>query len=375
MTTLLPRPNRANTRSPGAGLLRRTAALQDNALLNSLAWPHGVGGYRDAFRPGAGAGSIAAVIEAVTPRTDRADSLTLRPEQPMTFAAGQHVLLTCEVDGARQTRCYSLSDTPHRRDGCLEVTVAHLPDGLVSSHLTQSVRVGETVGLSAPQGHRFILPSTRPKQVLLIGGGSGITPLRSMWRTLQAEGFGDRVRVLYYARTAADAIFADELADIDGATIVTTREGEGVLSGRFIPSHLTGLDLDPAASATYVCGPVGLVDAVRDHWTSLGLDEQLSCESFAPPVAPSDPSAAGGILTFAKAGATHVNTGATLLDEAEAAGLTPQAGCRMGICHTCITVKHAGVVKDVRTGACDDGGQGEIQLCISQAVGDVQLDL
>jgi ferredoxin len=118
-----------------------------------------------------------------------------------------------------------------------------------------------------------------------------------------------------------------------------------------------------------------LVEAVRTLMDDLGLGERLATESFASPVAPNDPATAEGILTFARAGASARNTGGTLLDQAEAAGLSPAAGCRMGICHTCITTKHAGTVKDIRTGACDDGGQGEIQICISQAVGDVQLDL
>lgn len=366
MTTLLPRPT-----TSGGALTRRLPMR----LLQGLTWPHGVDGYRDAFRPGAGAGAIAATVEAVIPRTARANSLVLLPEQPMAFTAGQHVLVTTEIAGARRTRCYSLSDTPHRADGRLEITVAHLPEGLVSSHLTgrgdgpDAIRVGDTVGLSAPQGIDFTLPRVRPDHLVLIGGGSGITPLRAMWRTMAAEGLRDRVTVRYYARTASDAIFADELAALPGATVVLTREG----GERFTPAHLADIDLTRAQ--VFACGPGGLVDAVRAHAEAVGVADRLATESFAPPVAPSDPATAEGILTFARAGATAVNTGGTLLDQAEAAGLTPQAGCRMGICHSCITTKHAGVVKDIRTGACDDGGEGEIQLCITQAVGDVQLDL
>ena len=164
MTTLLPRPpstTTSRTAAPGTtgGVLSRVAErARTNRLLQGLTWPHGVDGYRVAFRPGAGAGSIAAVVEAITPRTARANSLTLRPEQPLTFVAGKHILVTSEIAGVRRTRCYSLSDTPHRGDGRLEITVAHLPEGLVSSHLTGrgadggGVNVGETVGLSAPQG-------------------------------------------------------------------------------------------------------------------------------------------------------------------------------------------------------------------------------
>ncbi|MGI9015721.1 MAG: flavin reductase family protein [Euzebya sp.] len=352
------------------------ARLRRNRLLSGLTFPHGVDGYRDAFRPGVGAGTNAATVVALTTRTSRATSILLRPEVPMTFAAGQHVLVTSDIDGVRHTRCYSLSDTPHRADGLLEITVAYLPDGKVSSHLTQSAQVGQVLGLSAPRGRDFILPARRPERLVLIGGGSGITPLRSMWRTMAAEGLADRVQVLYYARTRADALFAQELGDLADATIVLTRQDDsGTVAGRFDSQHLSVLGIDPAQGMVYVCGPSGLTAVVAEHVATRHPLADCRVESFAPAVAPSDPAAAQGVLTFARSGRSAHNDGATLLDQAETAGLTPAAGCRMGICHTCITTKHAGVVRDIRTGQTDDGGDGEIQLCISQAVGDVQLDL
>lgn len=47
----------------------------------------------------------------------------------------------------------------------------------------------------------------------------------------------------------------------------------------------------------------------------------------------------------------------------------------MGICHSCVVTKHAGVVRNIRTGGSEDGGAADIQICVSHAVGDVQLDL
>ena len=371
MTTLLPRASKA---LPSARRLQRL-------VLNGLTYPHGVEGYRDAYRPAASAGRIMATVEAIVPQTPRAHTLVLRPERPMAFAPGQHVLVTCQVDGARQTRCYSLCDTPRRADGRVEITVAHIPDGLVSSHLTgggagdpSGVAVGDAVGLSAPQGTDFVLPLPRPERLVLIGGGSGITPLRSMWRTMQAEGLGDRVTVLYYARTAADGLFLDELSTLGDAHVVLTRaSGVGPLVGRFEAAHLAAVGIDPTTASAFACGPPGLVDAVRDAWSD--APDRLRTESFAPPVAPVGDDMPEGMLTFARAGVSAHNDGTTLLEQAEAAGLSPEAGCRMGICHTCTTTKHAGAVRDVRTGEVDDREGCEVQLCISQPVGNVSLDL
>jgi len=70
-----------------------------------------------------------------------------------------------------------------------------------------------------------------------------------------------------------------------------------------------------------------------------------------------------------------VNNGATLLDQAEAAGLRPEAGCRMGICHTCTCRKTSGTVKNLQTGALSSEADEDIQICISVPVGTVTLDL
>jgi ferredoxin len=69
------------------------------------------------------------------------------------------------------------------------------------------------------------------------------------------------------------------------------------------------------------------------------------------------------------------NSGATLLEQAEAAGLNPEFGCRMGICFSCTKVKTAGCTRNVRTGDLHTEPDTEIQLCISAPVGDVAIDL
>ncbi len=69
-----------------------------------------------------------------------------------------------------------------------------------------------------------------------------------------------------------------------------------------------------------------------------------------------------------------IGTG-TLLEQAEAAGLTPEFGCRMGICHTCTCRKAAGPVRNVLTGEVSEEEDEDIQLCISVPVADVALEI
>jgi stearoyl-CoA 9-desaturase NADPH oxidoreductase len=80
-------------------------------------------------------------------------------------------------------------------------------------------------------------------------------------------------------------------------------------------------------------------------------------------------------VRFARSGVEADGTGAPLLDQAEAAGLTPQSGCRMGICHTCTCRKLEGAVRDVRTGEVSTAPDELIQICVNAPVGDVTLDI
>lgn len=88
-----------------------------------------------------------------------------------------------------------------------------------------------------------------------------------------------------------------------------------------------------------------------------------------------DPDSATGEIRFAHSERLIENDGDNMLNQVEAAGLNPDAGCRMGICHACSCRKVSGRVKDTRTGAISDAGEQDIQLCVSVPVDTVTLDL
>jgi ferredoxin len=85
--------------------------------------------------------------------------------------------------------------------------------------------------------------------------------------------------------------------------------------------------------------------------------------------------AAQGTLRFLRSDRSAGLAAGTLLEQAEAAGLSPEFGCRMGICHTCTCRKAAGSVRNLLTGEISDEPDEDIQLCVSVPVGDVALEL
>ncbi|HSC21659.1 MAG TPA: iron-sulfur cluster-binding domain-containing protein, partial [Solirubrobacterales bacterium] len=254
------------------------------------------------------------------------------------------------------------------------------PEGLVSNFLVDRAEPGMVVGVSAADGD-FQLSQPRPESILLIGGGSGITPLMAILRTLFREGYGGPVALLYYAPDRDRCIYREELERLAAAhpnfqllRSYTRAPGAGELDGHFSPTHLPQSDPSFAAAETFACGPPALLDAVRGTWAN-GLEQRLHVESFVPPTFVPVGAPGEGAIRFAGSGVEVENSGASLLEQAEAAGLRPAYGCRMGICHTCTCRKRAGTHKNLVTGEVSSAPDEEIQLCVSAALGDLTVEL
>jgi ferredoxin-NADP reductase len=349
-------------------------------FLEAAATPHGLDSYLEQIDPLLVAGECRAEVVAAERGTAESVTLTLRPNRAWRgFRAGQFVNVRVEIDGVRHQRCYS----PACVEGhgpTLEITTKRHPAGLVSNFLVDRAEPGMVVGLSHAEGD-FHLPDPRPDAILLIGGGSGITPLMAILRTLFAEGYERPITLLYYAPAPDRCIYREELARLAAKhpsfqllRSYTRAPGTGELDGHFSPAHLPQSDPCFTEAETFACGPPSLLDAVRGTWAG-GLEQRLHVESFVPPtfVPVGDPSE--GAISFVDSGVEVENSGATLLEQAEAAGLSPEYGCRMGICHTCTCRKRAGTHKNLVTGEVSSAPDEEIQLCVSAALGDLTVEL
>ena len=334
-------------------------------LFGLLTGPHGVDRYTELVDPMWTSETRATVVR-VRRSTPGSVTVWLQPNREIRFTAGQYLTVTVEIDGRRHTRCYSPANSA--AVPLLELTIARHDGGVVSNYLHRHARTGMTVGLSGPGGD-FTLPDPLPRRLALIAGGSGITPVMSMVRTLQDRCYAGEVSVLHYVRTLDDACYAEQLAMLPDVRVLygCTRGPGGDVEGHFSAEHLTAAMAGP--DAVYVCGPPALVNAVREVYPA------AVAESFAPapPVIPDSPI--GGRITFSGSGVDVPDDGRPLLDQAESAGLTPQSGCRMGICHTCTRRKVHGVVRNLTTGSISTDDDEAIQICVSVPAGDVEIDL
>ena len=344
-------------------------------LAEALLTPHGVDRYLELVDPMLARRELRGMVTGVRRQTADTITLTVRPSRAWQgFQAGQYVRVSVDIDGVRRTRCYSPTGSQHQNG--LELTIKAVAHGLVSGYLHAHAEPGLVLGLSAPDG-RFTLPPRRPERILLISGGSGITPVLSMLRTLADEQHRGEVVFLHYSNTADDVLYREELArqPSNVRVVLGYTHAEGAhLSGFFSAEHLERVAPWYRDAETYLCGPTPLMNDVRELYVAEGLSERLHTEVFTPPRQPVAMPAANGRIRFAHSGAETANSGRPLLDQAEAAGLSPEHGCRMGICLSCTQVKARGRVRNVYSGDVSGEDNEEIQLCVSVPLGDVELN-
>jgi len=182
--------------------------------------------------------------------------------------AGQHldVRLTAP-DDYQATRSYSLSSGPSEQP---QITVERVTDGEVSPYLVDMIEPGDAIEIRGPIGGYFVWEPIRGNP-LLIGGGSGIAPLRSIWR---AE-TGTRAIVLYSAQTAERILFGDELAagtEVDARIHLTRATHPDYESGRIGADDLQRVIESAPPDVTYVCGPTAFVEGIASYLVNLNID-------------------------------------------------------------------------------------------------------
>ncbi|HEX6388312.1 MAG TPA: ferredoxin reductase [Solirubrobacteraceae bacterium] len=223
------------------------------------------------------------LVREVREETPRARSIVLDVPGWPGHVAGQHVdvRLTAE-DGYQAQRSYSIASAPEAAD--LVLTVERIDDGEVSPYLVDELRAGDELELRGPVGGYFTWRASDGGPLLLVAGGSGLVPLMAMLRHRSAQGSDAETHVLVSARSDADLLFGDELAD---AHVTLTRAQPAGWQGyarRVDAARLREVGPPPdARPRVYVCGPTAFVERVADLLVELGHDPgAIRAERFGP---------------------------------------------------------------------------------------------
>jgi ferredoxin-NADP reductase/ferredoxin len=338
--------------------------LLRNPIVNLMVGPHGIDRYLELIAPTLTVTDARAEVVAVSRQTPRTVTLTIDPNRAFSgFRAGQFIKVGVEIDGRRYTRTYSPTISEHDIH-LLELTITVREGGVVGRYLREHAQPGLLLHLSEAQGD-FVMPQPRPDHMALVSGGSGITPTIAMLRTLISEGHEGRIDFVHYGRAPEDLLYRPQVEALAAA--------HPNVVAQFIATRAGGRRFGPATVASgahvLVCGPPALIDAVHEVFPDAGA------ETFTPPTLSLSGAATQGTLRFLSSDVCAPIGQGTLLEQAEAAGLSPEHGCRMGVCHGCSCTKAAGIVKNVLTGVISEEEHEEIQICISVPLSDVALEI
>jgi ferredoxin-NADP reductase len=317
-------------------------------------------------------------IEDVSFETDDAVTVTIRPSWRWPgHRPGQYLRIGLVIDGRHHWRAYSLTSEPDRDDGRIAITPKLVEAGKVTPYLLREAGPGTLVRLGGVEG-TFVLPDPVPERLLFVTAGSGITPVMSMLRALRRRGGLRDVVHLHSTRTEAGTIFGRELRALDageaGYRLHLQVSGR---DGRLEAAHLDELCPDWREREAFVCGPSGMIEALRERWEAEADPARLHLEHFAPVAGVGEGERGdGGRVRFLGSDITAESDGSKpILDAGEEAGATLPFGCRMGICHTCVGKLCSGRVRDLRTGEVS-GSPGEtVRTCVNAPEGDVEIYL
>ncbi|MFB7717607.1 2Fe-2S iron-sulfur cluster-binding protein [Nocardia sp. NPDC056100] len=335
------------------------------------------------------AGGIASVrIVRVVRETDDAVSLELTPDDAHAgrfgYKPGQFLTLRIpsELTGS-VSRCYSLSSAPHE-DGPLKVTVKRTIDGYGSNWLCDNAVEGMSLEVLPPAG--LFTPGSLDIDLLLFGGGSGITPVLSILKSALAQGTG-HITLVYANQHENSVIFAAELAELAAAHPDRLLVLHWLQSVQGLPTVelLAALVKPWAGREAFVCGPAPFMDAVSAAMTSLGADrKRVHSEKFVSlsgnpfetdgTAVDIDAAAADGDNATVKVeldGENHEFTWPrkqTLLDVLLAKGLEAPFSCKEGACSACVCRVVSGEVTMRRNEVLEDADLEDGYVLACQAV-------
>jgi len=232
-------------------------------------------------------------------RQETGDTVTLCFKQPglkkVKYLAGQYLTLIFRINGRRYIRPYSFSSCPGV-DEFLEITIKRVNNGLISNHINDMVKVGDSIEVMPPMGDFIFNNELGLTDIYFWGVGSGITPLISIIKYILSTTSDIHVHLNYGNRNHETTIFKSQIEKLkdnysDKLTVrhfhtklFTSEANPFLIQGRIDKLKAIQIledKLNPKKCAHYICGPTGLKESVKEAiLAKYGLLENIFSEDF-----------------------------------------------------------------------------------------------
>lgn len=316
--------------------------------------------------------------------TDQMLSVWLEPASSWAgFTPGQHLLVTLLHKGRYISRSFSISSSSavYAQQKQIRISCRIQPQGEFTKALAAGISKLTHLSISDAMGDFVLSSKTNAavgKSIVMVAAGSGITPLWSMLSSLRC--WTSPVVLFYCVKNVTQAAFLAELKLLAAKQpLFELQLIETATKGRLnlVQQLEAKADFSLTKAFYYICGPAAMSRQYKHELNQRGVPlTAIYAELFGLAAAASEgPVKQALIMQQGKVTVVKAAAGVPLLQAAEQQGLNPRFGCRIGVCYQCVCQKKSGQVLNLHTGQISGDGPEQIQLCISAAHSDLQIEL
>lgn len=298
-------------------------------------------------------------ISDITRQTDQCVTLTFDVpsllKSVFSFKAGQYITLKATINGDDVRRDYSLCSSPS--SGKITVAVKAIENGTFSTYANNTLKVGDTLEVSKPQG-RFVFESNAEakRTIAAFAAGSGITPVLSIAKTVLTEEPNSNMVLIYGNKTKNDTIFFNQLTDLQKQYsdrfhiqfLYSQSNDDDALEGRIQKSTVNLIVADKYKEITidafYLCGPEAMINTVKEALVENNVaEDKINFELFtastkeeANTVEISDGNTEITVTVDDESETFTMSQKDTVLDAALKQDLDAPYSCQGGVCSSCL---------------------------------------
>ncbi|MBP6387120.1 MAG: ferredoxin--NADP reductase [Pseudarcicella sp.] len=290
------------------------------------------------------------------------------PHQSVSYKAGQFLTVLANINGQTHRRSYSMSSSPHK-DASLAITVKAIEGGLVSDFLVENLKVGDALEVIEPAGNFVLEPNpSLEREIVMIAGGSGITPLMSMIKSVLHIEQNSKVSLIYGSKNEENIIFSNQLTALENQypnrfqvlhvlsqpSYTWVGYKTRINQASMVIFLKQNLQINIAKASYYLCGPSGMMEQAKaalnlfdvpsnqihqEYFTNASTTQEEKLPNNTMETQIVELRYEGDIYHIA------VKPSETILEAALNADIDLPYSCQAGMCTACMAKVKSGTVK------------------------------